>query len=74
MGRAVAVVLISVVVAAACSEKQASQWKQHDAGEKHGAEIEAGGGCVHKIDYNDVNFIANWKGCGFWEFATLLIS
>ena len=49
MSGSVPVVLVGVVIAAARSEKQAGQGKQHNARKKHGAKVEAGEGGVHKI-------------------------
>ena len=47
MGRAVAVVLIGVVVTAPGAKEQAGQGKQHNAGQEHCSEIEAGKGGIH---------------------------
>ena len=49
MSGSVAVVLVSVVVAAARSEEQAGEWEQHDATQQHGSQIEAGESGVHAV-------------------------
>ena len=48
MGRAVAVVLIGVVVTAPGAKEQAGQGKQHNAGQEHCSEIEPSQSSFHQ--------------------------